>query len=257
MKIMSWNILASEWIKKSYYPKVNKKILFNRKARFNKIMKTINQENADIIMLQEVMSLEYKSLKHYLDNKYTISPLNPIKWKYPKDNKTKNQGESGNVTFIRKNILKNDGIKNSNKEINHQSFDFGIYTQIPNNNISVFNIHLDDLSVTTRNKQMKSVESLLYTTPKCIIGGDFNQPYRKNSKIYNLPEFIIHNTNCPTYYIEEKMNIDNIMSRGFDKDKDKNKNKVENEEQCGIYPTTMEEGFEMYGSDHLPVIISI
>ena len=243
---MSWNILASEWIKQIYYPKVNKKILFNRKARFNKIMKTINDENADIIMLQEVMSLEYKSLKHYFDNKYTISPLNPIKWKYPKDNKTKNQGESGNVTFIRKNILKNDGIK-KNKEINYQSFDFGIYTQIPNN-ISVLNIHLDDLSATTRNKQMKSVESLLYTTPKCIIGGDFNQPYRKNSKIYNLPEFTIHNTNCPTYYIEEKMNIDNIMSRGFYENHDV-------EEQCGIYPTTMEEGFEMYGSDHLPVMI--
>jgi len=245
MKIMSWNILASEWIKQIYYPRVNKKILFNRKARFNKIMKTINQENADIIMLQEVMSLEYKSLKHYLDNKYTISPLNPIKWKYPKDNKTKNQGESGNVTFIRKNILN----KNTNKEINHQSFDFGIYTQIPNN-ISVLNIHLDDLSSTTRNKQIKSVESLLYTTPKCIIGGDFNQPYRKNSKIYNLPEFTIHNTNCPTYYIEEKMNIDNIMSRGFDENHEN-----DSEEQCGIYPTTMEEGFEMYGSDHLPVMI--
>ena len=251
MKIMSWNILASEWIKQIYYPKVNKKILFNRKARFNKIMKTINEENADIIMLQEVMPLEYKSLKHYLDNKYTISPLNPIKWKYPKDNKTNNQGESGNVTFIKKNIL-NNSIKNSikKKEINHQSFDFALYTQIPNN-ISILNIHLDDLSVNTRNKQMKSVESLLYITPKCIIGGDFNQPYRTNSKIYNLPEFTIHNTNCPTYYIEEKMNIDNIMTRGFDK------NNKENEEQCGIYPTTMEEGFEMYGSDHLPVMIII
>lgn len=247
MKIMSWNILASEWIKKSYYPKVNKKILFNRKARFNKILKTINDENADIIMLQEVMSLEYKSLKHYLHNKYIISPLNPIKWKYPKDNKTKNQGESGNVTFIKKNILKDNGI--NNKEINHQSFEFGIYTQI-SNNISILNIHLDDLSVNTRNKQMKSVESLLYTTLKCIIGGDFNQPYRKNSKIYNLPEFTIHNTDCPTYYIEEKMNIDNIMSRGFDENL-----KNDSEEQCGIYPTTMEEGFEMYGSDHLPVII--
>ena len=243
MKIMSWNILASEWIKKSYYPKVNTKTLFNRKARFNKIMKTIIEENADIILLQEVMILEYKSLKHYLDNKYTISQLNPIKWKYPKES----QSESGNVTFIKKNI-----IKNKSKEINHQLLDFGIYTQIPNNNISILNIHLDDLSVNTRNKQMKSVESLLYKTTKCIIGGDFNQPYRKNSKIYNLPEFTIQNTNCPTYYIEEKMNIDNIMIRGFDKDKNEN---VIEEEQCVIYPNTMEEGFEMYGSDHLPVII--
>ena len=33
------------------------------------------------------------------------------------------------------------------------------------------------------------------------------------------------------------------------------KNNFKNEEQCGIYPTSMEEGFEMYGSDHLPVMI--
>ena len=251
---MSWNILAAEWIKQSYYPKINKKTLFNRKARFNKIMKTIIHENADIIMLQEVMLLEYNSLKHYLDNKYTISPLNPIKWKYPKDNKTNNESESGNVTFIKKNMFKS--IKDI-KEIKHQSLDFGLYTQIPNNNISVLNIHLDDLSVNTRNKQMKSVESLLYITSSCIIGGDFNQPYRKNSKIYNLPEFTIHNTNCPTYYIEEKMNIDNIMTRGFDNSKNEKKGNENVDEKCGVYPTTMEEGFEMYGSDHLPVIIII
>ena len=62
MKIMSWNILAAEWIKKSYYPTIDKKILFNRRARFTRILKTIKEENADIILLQEVMQLEYNSL---------------------------------------------------------------------------------------------------------------------------------------------------------------------------------------------------
>jgi hypothetical protein len=54
------------------------------------------------------------------------------------------------------------------------------------------------------------------------------------------------------------MNIDNIMTRGFDNSKNEKKgNENVDDEKCGVYPTTMEEGFEMYGSDHLPVIIII
>jgi mRNA deadenylase 3'-5' endonuclease subunit Ccr4 len=37
MKILTWNILAAEWIKKSYYPNVKKKILFDRKSRLKRI----------------------------------------------------------------------------------------------------------------------------------------------------------------------------------------------------------------------------
>ena len=55
MKILTWNILASEWIKQSYYPKVDKSVVFNRKSRFAQICKILNEYDADIIMLQEVM----------------------------------------------------------------------------------------------------------------------------------------------------------------------------------------------------------
>ena len=37
MKVLSWNILAHEFIKKSYYPMINPKILFNRKGRLTQI----------------------------------------------------------------------------------------------------------------------------------------------------------------------------------------------------------------------------
>lgn len=244
MKIMSWNILAAEWIKKSYYPTIDKKILFNRRARFTRILKTIKEENADIILLQEVMQLEYNSLKSNLQAQYTFSPLIPIQWKYQNSSNNKSKkNESGNITLIRKKHFPPD------IAIKHYPLPFGVYTQLPT--LSVFNIHLDDLTVQTRNKQIKSIEPFIYSSEKTILGGDFNQTYRTNSHLYNLPEFTVHNIDCPTYYIEQKMNIDNIMTRGFDFKKEKTSSK------CAVYPQSIEEGFEKYGSDHLPVIIRV
>lgn len=229
---MSWNILASEWIKPSYYPKIDKNILLNRTARFNRIFAIIKETNADIILLQEVMPLEYESLKQYLKKQYTCSQLVSIQWKYSNES-----NKSGNMTLLRRTLL----------NIKHSELDFGVLTELPQ--LLIFNIHLDDLSGLTRNKQMRSIEKLLYQKPKCIIGGDFNQMYRKTSKLYNLPEFTVHNIICPTYYIEGKMNIDNIMTRGFKENKDSVK--------CIEYPKSMKEGIETYGTDHLPIIVEI
>jgi endonuclease/exonuclease/phosphatase family metal-dependent hydrolase len=246
MKIMSWNILAAEWIKKSYYPTIDKKILFNRRARFTRILKTIKEENADIILLQEVMQLEYNSLKSNLQAQYTFSPLIPIQWQYSNSLDKNKKNESGNITLIRKKHFPPD------IAIKHYPLPFGVYTQL-SNTLSVFNIHLDDLTVQARNKQIKSIEPLLYSSKKTILGGDFNQTYRTNSHLYNLSEFTVHNIDCPTYYIEQKMNIDNIMTRGFDFKKEK----TSSSSKCSVYPESIEEGFEKYGSDHLPVIIRV
>jgi mRNA deadenylase 3'-5' endonuclease subunit Ccr4 len=38
MKILTWNILASEWIKKSYYPGVNADVIFDNNTRFSRIV---------------------------------------------------------------------------------------------------------------------------------------------------------------------------------------------------------------------------
>ena len=247
MKIMSWNILAAEWIKKSYYPTIDKKILFNRRARFTRILKTIKEANADIILLQEVMQLEYKSLKQYLYPQYTFSALMPIHWQYSGSNTAEQnkRTESGNITLIKKELFPPDAIK-------HYSLPFGVYTKTPT--LSIFNIHLDDISVKIRNNQIKKIEELLYSGNKTILGGDFNQSYRKNSQIYNLPEFTVNNMDCPTYYIEQKMNIDNIMTRGF---RSSSSSSSPSANTCSIYPTSIEEGFEMYGSDHLPVVTKV
>lgn len=237
IKIMSFNILAAEWIDKYYYPTVSKKIVFNRKERLKKILTWINNFDPDIILLQEVMRLEYNSLYFHLKNQYIFSPLNPIIWTKGNDTKF----ESGNITLIKKSF--------TTAEIKHYRFNYGICSVISSVSLSIVNVHLDQYSCQTRYKQIKNIEPLLYSSDKCILGGDFNQSYKKNSKIYNLPKFYIHNKLCQTYYIERKMDIDNIMTRGFTIYKSIN--------NCNLIPTSIEEGFKIYGSDHIPIVVNI
>ena len=236
IKIMSFNILAAEWIDKYSYPTVSKKLL-DRKERLKKILMWINNFDPDIILLQEVMRLEYNSLYFHLKNQYIFSPLNPIIWLEDNDPKF----ESGNITLIKKSF--------TNAEIKHYRFNYGIYTLIASLSLSIVNVHLDDSNSQTRYKQIKNIEPLLYSSDKCILGGDFNQSYNKNSRIYNLPKFYIHNKLCQTYYIERKMNIDNIMTCGFTIYKSIN--------NCSLIPTSIEEGLKIYGSDHIPIVVNI
>lgn len=236
MKVLSWNILATEYIKKSYYKNVKGEILFDRRKRFKTIFNKICSEDADIIMLQEVMIQEYNALKRLLGQQYWISPMRRIIWKYSTSD---NEGESGNLTLLKKTIF------SKKASIKHYPLEFGLLTKCiyKRQTLTIFNIHLDDISGVTRVQQMESIKE--HFGKQCIIAGDFNQIYKKAAKLYKLPGFKIHN-DCPTYYIEKKMNIDNIISRGL--------KKVKTEcLTCEYYPRTMEEGFHIYASDHLPV----
>ena len=251
MKIVSWNILAAEWIKKSYYPNVKEKVLFDRKNRLKIIMERIINEDPDILLLQEVMKLEYKTFIKHFHDKFHISILSPIDWsndasKEPKksDNIT---SESGNVTLLKKSVFK------SKKDIFEQSLEmnFGIYTTAlyASKRIHIFNIHLNDLHGQTRNKQINMLRPFIEKQHYCIIGGDFNQEYRLNSKLYTISGFNVNNK-CPTYYVKKNMNIDNILSKGFALEKEQT-----NENICHYIPLNLENGFKIYGSDHLPVIL--
>ena len=237
MIILTWNILASEWIKKSHYPGVDESVLFDYAARFSKISKKIQSINPDIILLQEVMPREYNKLVSLLKDEYFISELKTITWQYNKGS------ESGNVTFLRRSMF-------PYKSILHIPLEYGIYTQCVSNNqnYDIFNIHLDDQSCAKRHKQWGEIHSITRKR-NCvnIIGGDFNHQYKSNSKIYKVPGFTAHNT-CPSYYIERKMNIDNILTRGL-------KKMVGG--ACPLYPTNIEDGFKDYGSDHLPVVTNV
>ena len=253
VKVLSWNILASEWITKKDYPDINKAELFNTKKRIKTIIDKLKTYNADILLLQEVMPEEYKSLNKYFKDEYYISQIQPIKWSYKNNENTKS--ESGNVTLVR--LSKYTPLEmNLDTQLSH----FCRMIQCKNNEthkvITLYNIHLDDLSSVKRNKQMslllKYDDELNKTHTKtqmpCIIAGDFNQVYRENSKLYTIPKFTVHNF-CNTYYIEKNLNIDNILSRGFKIDKTMSK--------CANLAQDTEDIFKKIGSDHIPVIANI
>ena len=260
VKVISWNILASEWITKKDYPDINKAALFNTKKRIKTIIDKLKIVNADILLLQEVMPEEYNNLNKYFKGEYYISHIQPIKWSYKNNENTKS--ESGNVTLVRLNKYTPIELNLDTQPLSYTKLSqFCRITQCKNNEtnkvITLYNIHLDDLSSVKRNKQMSQIldfdndnndnDNNNNNNP-CIIAGDFNQVYRENSKLYNIPKFLVHNF-CNTYYIEKNINIDNILSRGFKIDKSLSK--------CANLSSETEDIFKKIGSDHTPIIANI
>ena len=70
MKVVSWNILANEFIKKADYPMIKGKMLFNRKGRLTQITSILQNINADVMLLQEVMRAEYNFLSEIFKKEY-------------------------------------------------------------------------------------------------------------------------------------------------------------------------------------------
>lgn len=283
MKVVSWNILANEFIKKADYPMIKGKMLFNRKGRLTQITSILKNVNADVMLLQEVMQAEYNSLSETFEKEYYIIKGKNINW-YNK------KSYSGNVTFLRKKVF---SLSANNDKI--KDLEFGLYVKcyflekaqaknvpenIPKNvcenicainttvpsqkseikpnskdkltPIDIINVHLDDISHAKRIVEIKSIEEEIKKTKKVILGGDFNQDYKPKSNLYKLLnqemglQIYIKD---PTYLIEKKMCIDHLMTKGFDR------------ESCGCvvnnYGDDVLHQFKEYGSDHLPIIIKV
>ena len=281
MKIVSWNILANEFIKKADYPMIKSKMLFNRKARLTQITSILKNVNADVMLLQEVMKAEYNSLSETFDKDYYIIKGNNINW-YNK------KSYSGNVTFLRKNVFSlsanNDMIKdlefglyvkcyfldnvreNESKNVceNICSVTSSTKTVLPKTveikhlskdklvPIDIINVHLDDISHAKRIAEIKSIEEEIKKTKRVILGGDFNQDYKPKSNLYKLLNQSLGlkiYIKDPTYLIEKKMCIDHLMTKGFSR------------ESCGCvvnnFGDDILQQFNEYGSDHLPIIIKV
>jgi endonuclease/exonuclease/phosphatase family metal-dependent hydrolase len=242
MKVVSWNILSDEFIDKKYYPKIPFKLL-DRKKRFTTILETIKKTRADVIFLQEVMIKEYEIFKSLFKG-FFVSKLITIEWKYPNENFEKT--ESGNIILLRKSMF---------TDFQYIIDDFCIVScRYNNNNICFANVHLDDLSSIKRFKQIIRVIEKTNSCDKVIIGGDFNQKYNENTKLFkffklNLFKPSITN-NDATYYIDKSQSIDNIMFRGFRLKTSSVSNKC-GKRSIGNMICQINE----YGSDHFPVIV--
>jgi len=279
MKIISWNILANEFIKKADYPMIKGKMLFNRKGRLTQITSILNNVNADVMLLQEVMQAEYNSLSETFEKEYYIIKGKNINW-YNK------KSYSGNVTFLRKNVF---SLSSNNEKGMVKDLEFGLYVKcyflddkektkklcenicsltsstnitktVENKHLSkdklvpidIINVHLDDISHAKRIAEIKSIEEDIKRGKRVILGGDFNQDYKPKSNLYKLLnrdmglKIYIKD---PTYLIEKKMCIDHLMTKGFAR------------ESCGCvvnnFGDDVLQQFNEYGSDHLPIIIKV
>ena len=242
MKILSWNILANEFIQERYYPMIPSQLLFNRQKRQERIIATLKQADADIILLQEVMQSEYNLLNSEFHTTYHLIRGKYIQWQKNKRN------YSGNVILLRKNMFSPV----------HYSIDLDVglaiqchlkHSDIP---ILVINTHLDDVSQTKRLQQIKELEPLLTNNKRIILGGDFNEHYTNKSRLYSLIKdyfFTSYNDEL-TYYIEKKMSIDHIMIKGFETHK-------KNGKVINDFGDDIIQQFTNYGSDHLPVMLTI
>ena len=282
MKIISWNILANEFIKKADYPMIKGKMLFNRKGRLTQITSILKNVNADVMLLQEVMQAEYNSLSETFEKEYYIIKGKNINW-YNK------KSYSGNVTFLRKNVF---SLSSNNDMI--KDLEFGLYVKCyfldkeqaknaPENlcenicavtsstktvlpktveikhlskdklmPIDIINVHLDDISHAKRISEIKSIDEEIRGSKRVILGGDFNQDYKSKSNLYKLLNQSLGlkiYIKDPTYLIEKKICIDHLMTKGFDRG------------SCGCvvnnYGDDVLQQFKEYGSDHLPIIIKV
>ena len=168
MRIVSWNILSNEFIRKKDYPMINSKILFNRQQRLENIMRILIHLNGDIILLQEVMQPEYNILYKFFNNNYHIVRGENITW-YGK------KSYSGNVIFLRKNIFFASS-NSKNTDFLQANIDFGLYVKCYVNKkpLMILNVHLDDSTHKKRVSEIKSISDQL-NEPQVILGGDFNQ----------------------------------------------------------------------------------
>ena len=228
MKILCWNILAEEWIKKSYYPTIQDFSVMDTSKRLQLILKKLITEDADIMLLQEVMDLDYDILYDHFNKAYYISSLKPIQW-------DKSNSCSGNITLVR---------KTSCKRISEYPLDYGVVVKA--DHLTIFNIHLDDISFKKRKRQIDLLRPRINKESYVILGGDFNQEYKEACPLYQFKHLTVHNK-CITYFVEKNMNIDNILTKGYTVFKDK----------CQLVPTTVTEGLLLYGSDHIPVITNV
>ena len=236
MKILSWNILAHEFIKKRYYPMIPTEVLMNRKERIKQIITTLVHADMDVMLLQEVMQSEYNALVKVFQKTHHLIKSKNIKWQGT-------QSHSGNVILLRKSLYQV-------KQHKHLAFGVGVHCVYKDRPLLIMNVHLDDLSKEKRLTQFNDLLSYFSMNEQIIVGGDFNENYSSSSELYRRIKAAgmkIMNKK-PSYYIEKKMCIDNILVKGI----------ASNHSAAQVvndFGSDVPKQFITYGSDHLPVIV--
>lgn len=233
--------MANEFITQKYYPMIPAKLLFNQPQRQERIIETLKQADADIMLLQEVMQPEYNRLVDEFDKTYYLIKGNYIQWKNA-------PSYSGNVILLRKSMFAGP------REPLDLTYGLAIQVHLKQSDLSLFilNLHLDDQDQQTRLQQLKESENLLLNHKHIILGGDLNEHYTKKAQLYTALQayyFTLFNEE-PTYYINSALSLDHILLKGFETHR--KTCKVLNRFQNNVVAQ-----FTHYGSDHLPVLLTV
>jgi len=237
MKILSWNILADEFIKKRYYPMIPPEILMNRKQREKKMITTLLHADMDVMLLQEVMQCEYNALSTAFQKTHHLIKGKNIKWQGKQSN-------SGNVILLRKTLM-------TQPQLIPLKFGVGVECVYQNQPLTIFNIHLDDISHVERMSQVSELLPYVKQRMQIIVGGDFNENYQPKNELYQVLKnegLKVYNQK-PTYFIERKMCIDNILIKGLDMNHT-------SAHVLNDFRGDRVKQFITYGSDHLPVVVN-
>jgi endonuclease/exonuclease/phosphatase family metal-dependent hydrolase len=243
MKILSWNILADEFIKKRYYPMIPPDLLLNRREREQHIITTLTHADVDVMLLQEVMQGEYNALSMAFQKTHHFIRGKNIKWQ-------EKQSHSGNVILLRKTLFQvkeHIGLAFSIP----LAFGVGVQCLYKKQPLLIFNIHLDDVSKEKRLQQFNELLPYFSANDQMIVGGDFNEHYNSKtpSELYQTAKasgLKILNKKA-SYYIEKKMCIDHILVKGLAL-------KHSAAQVVNDFGAKVVKQFITYGSDHLPVI---
>ena len=212
MRVLTWNILASEWVNPIDYPDVESTLL-NATRRSNCIISHLKHYSLhsafDIIALQEVMpAMHARLVKTFKDN-YYVTPIKRIGW-----GRQRKAGKSGNVIMLR--LLPNDNAnRNRIKTLEYLGEDFAQCCVI-DDHFLVCNVHLD-ADATLRRQQMGKLADIVHGYPQAIVLGDFNEDYATHRDFYAMvPEcHVINNRPFPSYFGQEPANVDNILTKGL------------------------------------------
>ncbi len=212
-------------------------ILLNRKQRQNQMIYNLRQMDMDVMLLQEVMQSDYNMLIRVFQKTHHLLRGKNIKWQ-------DTQSHSGNVTLLRKSLF-------NAPTLLPLTFGLGVHCLYNAKPLVIFNIHLDDISHPERIKQINQLLPNFAATEQIILGGDFNENYTPSSALYQRIKATglkILNRK-PTYFIERKMCIDNIMVKGITL-------KHQSAHVLDAFNGDRAKQFITYGSDHLPVAVN-
>jgi len=233
MRVLTWNILSSEW-----EPKMEDFV-----KRKPLIKKMLIRRVYDVILLQEVDKRSYRFIRKELSKIYWISKMAVIEWSDDPEI------ETGNVILIRKKWKGNARVKEIGVDLN----DGGIL-MITLKRYVIINVHLTLKSMEQRLKDIKYLNLWIKTKfPKhdVILGGDFNNNLMKTKRIHKYLisqgyDNAVSTANKSTY-LPYKAAIDFVYTKGVKKTNGKimdtdNKKKISLKE---------------LGSDHYPVLASL